>query len=361
MVMTEVDAPQGWMVDSGHGDSSPYVDLPASSQIPEHATTESAHNSGRGRSHHGELLAAIRWSLSGDGSHAVAIIAALGRLWYSVGMNQQLRILMLAAVQHADVKPSADLAVAMSHTGFAWYFEDADPHAVSLVEEAVRMARDVGGDGAVGTTLTRLAGVVSEGLGDGDTGLELELEGYELLNQSRHPDAEHEAYNLAQHLAVVGRLEEASRLLGEFIESASATGSPTYEATALFGHYLIAQGQLVEGIEASERGVEMLERLGRYHTLIAQSYFLGLAYSLAERHDEAIAMLHRSAACWDHVGREVPEKWRPPAGRRQGSSNLTRPRCDDSINPIVDRVHAQRDGIRTYHRRAESGLPNDAI
>jgi predicted ATPase len=266
----------------------------------------------RAAAEHGELLAAVRWSLSGDGSHAVAIIAALGRLWYSVGMDQQLRVLMLAAVQHADVKPSSDLAVAMSHTGFAWYFEDADPHALSLVEQAVKMARDVGDDGAVGTTLTRLAGVVSEGLDDGDTGLELELEGYELLHQSRHPDAEYEAYNLAQHLAGVGRLEEASRLLGEFIERASTNGLPTYEATALFGHYLIAQGQLVEGIEASERGVEMLERLGRYHTLIAQTYFLGLAYSLSERHDEAIAMLHRSAACWDHFGREVPENWRPP-------------------------------------------------
>jgi len=266
----------------------------------------------RAATQHGELLAAIRWSLSGDASHAVAIVAALGRLWYSVGIDQQLRVLMLETVQHPEVKPSTDLAVAMGHTGFAWYFEEADPHALSLVEQAVEMARDIDDDGAVGTTLTRLAGVVSDGLGDLHRGLELELEGYELLHQSRHPDAEQEAYNLAQHLAAVGRLEEASRLLRESIEWGSTTGSPTGAATALFGHYLIAQGQLVEGLEASERGVEMLERLGRYHTLIAQTYFLGLAYSLAGRHDEAIAMLHRSVACWDQIGREVLEEWRPP-------------------------------------------------
>jgi tetratricopeptide (TPR) repeat protein len=200
----------------------------------------------------------------------------------------------------------------MSHTGFAWYFEQAEPQAVTLVEQAIEMARNEGDGGAVGVTLTRLAGIVSEGLGDRHRGLELELEGCELLDQSHHPDAAQEAYNLALHLAGVGRLEEASRLLRESIERALTTGLPTGAAMAQYGHYLIAQGQLAEGLEASERGVGILERLGRYHTLIAQTYFLGLAYSLAGRHDEALAMLRRSVACWDQIGREPLTEWGPP-------------------------------------------------
>jgi len=96
----------------------------------------------------------------------------------------------------------------------------------------------------------------------------------------------------------------------------------------------------------------MLERLGRYHTLIAQSYFLGLAYSLAERHDEAIAMLHRSAACWDHLGREAPEKWRPPLDvvRARASS----PDRDETTAAI-------RSWIESTVRRIESERINDGL
>ncbi len=261
---------------------------------------------------HSELLAAIQWSLSGDASHAVEIVAALGRLWYAVGIDQQLRVLMLAAVEHPAVTPSAALAVAMSHTGFAWYLEDPESPSVALVEQAVEMARGIGDDGAIGMTLTRLAGIVGEGLGDHQRGLALEFEGYELLERSGHPDAVQEPYNLAQRLAAVGRVEEAADLLRESIDVAARAGFTDGAATAQYGHYLIAQSQFAEGIEALERGIALLERLGRQHTLISQKYHLGMAYLLAARYDEALAVLRQTVASWEQLGREPPGHWRPP-------------------------------------------------
>lgn len=276
---------------------------------------------GRAAVEHCELIAAIRWSLSSGTTHAVEIIAAIGRMWYSVGVDRQLRVLMLEAVEHPSVTPSAALAVAMSHTGFAWYFEDASPPAISLVEEAVEMARDVGDDGALGTTLSRLAGVVTEGLGDPQRGLELDFEAYELLERSGHPDVVRESYNLAQILADLGRVEEAANLLRDAIETAVSAGPPAGEVTALYGHYLIALGQIAEGIAGLERGIEMLERLGRHHTLIAANFNLGLAYSMAGRHDEALAGLHRSAAAWTQFGRDPLGRWLPPLDLVEARAN----------------------------------------
>lgn len=262
---------------------------------------------------HGELLAAIRWSQSGDASHAVEIVAALGRLWYSAGIDRELRVLMLATVEHPDVTPSGALAVAMSHTGFAWSTEDPESRGLALVEQAVEVARDFD-DGSLGMTLTRLAGIVGEGLSDHQRGLALELEGYKLLEQSGHPDAAQEPYNLAQRLAAVGRVEEAAHLLSESVELSAGVGLTDGAAISLYGHYLVAQGQISEGIDAMERGIQVLEPLGRLNTLISRKFHLGWAYSLAQRHDEALAMLSQSVAGWEQLGREPPDPRWPPQG-----------------------------------------------
>ncbi len=255
---------------------------------------------------HDEVLSALRWSIVEDGTHAVDIVADLGRHWYANGVDEELRDLMYRAVEHSGIQPSAQLAIATAHTGFSWQRYDR-LRGQELIERAVAMARDSDDDAAVGMALTRLSAHVAEGDGDWAKALEIEREAFELLQRSGHPDAWGESYNLAQNLALNSRLREAEEVVrvapgpaGDPIRAAAP------ELVAMHGEMLFATGEFDRGISLVSSGASALLEAGRFWLGGAHALALAVMHTLLGHHVEARTHIDEVMSTVEVMGIDLP-------------------------------------------------------
>lgn len=169
------------------------------------------------------LVAALSWELrSGDPALAVAMAAHLA------GQLLVVDRLLDPLLDAARRQPSREAVILLTHAAFlrvGWI-------GLSLAEEAVAMARDLGDEYALGRALTRLGSVVGWG-GDFGRGAAITREALELFDRMGHPEAMRCLVNLAGMLVrVQGGLAEAAAAARKLQVRAVESGSIIHQALA---------------------------------------------------------------------------------------------------------------------------------